>query len=75
MARILQDQGYESITLGSPNYLSTPRVLASKKNEDVLLTNLPGNKSLTLDLEFGSDNSFVSPVVDLDRVQHGPNVK
>ena len=63
-----EDQGYESITLGSPNYLSTPRVLASKKNEDVLLTDLPGNKSLTLDLEFGSDNSFVSPVVDLDRV-------
>ena len=35
------------------------------KNEDVLLTDLPGNKSLTLDLEFGSDNSFVSPLLIL----------
>jgi len=62
------DQGYESISLGVPNDLSTPRLLASKKNEDVLLNDLPGNKSFTLDLEFFSNNSFVSPAVDLDRV-------
>lgn len=62
------DQGYENISLGVPNNLSTPRLLASKKNEDVLLNDLPGNKSFTLDLEFFSNNSFVSPVVDLDRV-------
>ena len=63
------DQGYEPVTLNEPNELDTPRMIASKNNENVLLTNLPGNKSFTLDLEFFSDNSFVSPVVDLDRVQ------
>ena len=45
-------------------------MIASKNNEDVILTDLPGNKSFTLDLEFFSDNSFVSPLVDLDRVQN-----
>jgi hypothetical protein len=62
------DQGYESITIGSPNNLDTPRILASATNEATLLSNLPGNKSLTLDLEFSTTNSFVSPVVDTDRV-------
>jgi hypothetical protein len=62
------DQGYESITIGSPNNLETPRILASATNEGTLLSDLPGNKSLTLDLEFSSTNSFVSPVVDTDRV-------
>ena len=69
------DQGYEPVTLNEPNELDSPRMIASKNNEDVILTDLPGNKSFTLDLEFFSDNSFVSPLVDLDRVQHGPNVK
>jgi len=62
------DQGYESITIGSPNNLETPRILASATNEGTLLSDLPGNKSLTLDMEFSSTNSFLSPVVDLDRV-------
>jgi len=62
------DEGYESITIGSPNNLETPRILASATNEGTLLSDLPGNKSLTLDMEFSSTNSFISPVVDLDRV-------
>jgi hypothetical protein len=37
-------------------------------NEDAILTDLPANKSLTFDLEFITNNSFVSPAVDLDRV-------
>ena len=63
------DQGYEPVTLNEPNELDSPRMIASKNNENVILTDLPGNKSFTLDLEFFSDNSFVSPLVDLDRVQ------
>ena len=63
------DQGYESVTLNEPNELDSPRMIASKNNETTLLRDLPGNKSFTLDLEFFSNNSFVSPVVDLDRVQ------
>ena len=63
------DQGYEPVTLNEPNELDSPRMIASKNNENVILTDLPGNKSFTLDLEFFTNNSFVSPVVDLDRVQ------
>lgn len=62
------DQGYESITIGSPNNLESPRILASTTNENTLLSDLPGNKSVTLDMEFSSTNSFLSPAVDLDRV-------
>jgi len=62
------DVGYEAISLDKPNDLSTPRIIASRVNETSILTNLPGNKSFTLDLEFNSNNSFISPVVDLDRV-------
>lgn len=62
------DLGYESISLDKPNDLSTPRIVASKINEDSILTNLPANRSFTFDLEFNSNNSFVSPAIDLDRV-------
>ena len=62
------DLGYESISIDKPNDLSSPRIVSSKVNEDAILTDLPANKSLTFDLEFITNNSFVSPAVDLDRV-------
>ena len=63
-----EDQGYESIELNKPNNLSSPRGILSQVNETALLTTLPGNKSFTLDLQLYSENSFVSPFIDLDRV-------
>ena len=63
-----EDQGYEDIELNRPNNLSTPRAIFAKVNESNLLTELPGNKSFTLDLQLHSENSFVSPLIDLDRV-------
>ena len=51
------DQGYEPVTLNEPNELDSPRMIASKNNENVILTDLPGNKSFTLDLEFFSPPS------------------
>ena len=61
------DLGYEPISLDRPNDLSTPRIIASRVNENTILTDLPGRKSFTFDLELLSENSFVSPVIDLDR--------
>jgi CBS domain-containing protein len=61
------DLGYEPISLDRPNDLSTPKIIASRVNENTILTDLPGRKSFTFDLELFSENSFVSPVVDLDR--------
>ena len=62
------DQGFESVALNAQNHFETPRMVASKVNEDRQLSDLPGNKSLTFEVLMTSDNPNVSPVVDLDRV-------
>jgi len=62
------DQGFQPISLNSQNHFETPRMVASKVNEDRQLSDLPGNKSLTLEVLMTSNNSNVSPVIDLDRV-------
>ena len=58
------DNGFESIVLNKPNFLSTPRAIFSKVNEDQKLTNVPGNKSMTLRLFLNSVDTRVSPVID-----------
>ena len=62
------DQGYESVSLQSNNVLSTPRIVASKNNELAKLTDFPGRKSFTLQANLSTDDSKVSPMIDLDRV-------
>ena len=62
-----EDAGYSSISLDSDNYFDTPRLIASKVNSDNLLTNLPGNKSLEIEINMRSYDPRVSPVIDLDR--------
>ena len=62
------DNGFVSIDLGGQNTFDTPRLIASKVNEDDKLSGLPGNKSFTLETIMVSGDSDVSPVVDLDRV-------
>ena len=62
------DQGFESITIDDQNHFETPRMIASKVNEDRQLSDLPGNKSMTFEVLLSSDNANVSPVIDLDRV-------
>ena len=62
------DQGFESISIDEQNHFETPRMIASKVNEDRQLTNLPGNKSLTFEAILVTSDPNVSPVIDLDRV-------
>ena len=62
------DQGFENISLKKSNYLTSPRMIASKVNETNDLTSLPGNKSFTMNMNLSTSDSRVSPVVDLDRV-------
>jgi len=62
------DKGFESISLRGANYLTSPRLIASRINETNLLSTLQGNKSFTLALNLTSANSALSPVIDLDRV-------
>ena len=57
----------ESVFLNGTNYLDSPRLIASKINEDRFLTNVEGNKSLNMTLFLDSTDSTVSPVVDAQR--------
>jgi len=58
------DQGYESVQINEVNYFETPRLVCSELNEEEYLTNLPKNKSLTVDLQLSSSDPNLSPVVD-----------
>ena len=62
------DQGFEEISISNSNYFSTPRIIASKVNEDAKLTNLPGNKSMTMRFNLGTTDSRVSPMIDTQRM-------
>lgn len=61
------DKGFNDISLNANNYYDSPRLIASKVNEDERLDNLPGNKSLNVNLQLSSANPVLSPIVDLDR--------
>ena len=63
-----QDQGFESISLNGITYFETPRIIASKINEDNQLTSLPGSKSFTTEYVLTSKDTNVSPMIDLDRL-------
>ena len=62
------DNGYESVTLNETNYLETPRLIASKVNEDQYLTEMEGKKSLHMKLTLTTSDSRITPVVDTRRV-------
>ena len=61
------DKGFNDINLNANNYYDSPRLIASKVNEDERLDTLPGNKSLNVNLELSSVNPVLSPMIDLDR--------
>jgi len=61
------DQGFEAISISRSNYFSTPRIIASKDNEDTYLDELPGNKSFTMNLDLITDDTRISPAVDLNQ--------
>jgi hypothetical protein len=62
------DNGYENISLNSNNYLSSTRIICSKVNEEARFEDFPGKKSLTLEMVLSTNDSKVSPMIDLDRV-------
>ena len=63
-----QDQGFENVSLNGVNYFTSPRIVASKINEQNQLTSLPGSKSFTMELVFNTEDQNVSPVIDIDRL-------
>ena len=62
------DSGFTEINLNENNYLNSTRIVAAKVNEKQNLNSLIGNKSLTLNMELNTQNSYVSPTIELQRV-------
>ena len=62
------DLGFETVSLNRPNYLSSPRLIASNINATNSLTELPGNKSLNLSVQLSTTDSRLSPSIDGQRV-------
>ena len=62
------EQSMESVAIGQNNFLSTPRIIASKINETNKLSALPGNKSMNMQLNLSTGDSRVSPVIDSQRM-------
>lgn len=59
--------GFSPISLDETTEFPNPRLIGSRVNELDNLSSLPGNKSLTLRLNLVSNDSNLSPVVDLER--------
>ena len=58
------DQGFEPTVLNQTTFFPTPRLVASKINEDARLESLPKNKSLTLSVDMSSEDPNLSPALD-----------
>ena len=63
-----QDQGFETIDISGQNNFDSPRMIASKVNEQDKLSALPGSKSFTMELVLSTRDPNVSPVIDTDRM-------
>ena len=59
------DLGYDPIQLNVVSQFPTPRLVASRVNETARLTTLPLNKSLTLKVDFSTEDPNLSPVMDI----------
>ena len=58
------DQGFEPAILNTTTFFPTPRLVASKINENARLDTLPKNKSLTLNVNMSTQDPNLSPVLD-----------
>ena len=61
------DQGFETVTINETNYLDSPRLIASSINEFNYLGSVPDNKSFNMRVLLSTNNSRISPVIDLQR--------
>ena len=61
------DNGYEDLSLNSDNDFNTMRAICSRINELEYLST-PNNKSLSLQIQLNTNDSKVSPMIDLERI-------
>ena len=63
-------QGTESVAINQSNYMNTPRMIASRVNEtnNDSITVLPGDRSFNMTLNLNSNDSRISPTIDMERI-------
>jgi hypothetical protein len=61
------DEGFTNISLDGTVFFDTPRLIASPVNESKNISGTPGNKSFTMEFLMKSENSLLSPVLDIER--------
>jgi len=64
-ASFVKDTTFRDVTLNDINYFLATKIIASKQNE---ISNMSGGKSLDLELNYFSDSTHLSPVVDTQRM-------
>ena len=64
------DKGYESITLNKSNYLTSPRIIASRVNEtsNSSIQVFPGDRSFNVKLNMTSNDNRLTPIIDTQRM-------
>ena len=70
-----RDNGFEPVSLNETNYLKSSRLMASQVNADDKLSLLPGNKSFTMNINLTTDDSTLSPLIDLKKSQYYSHIK
>ena len=60
--------GFEDIVINQKNYFDSPRMIASKVNEDANLSTQPGSKSMNMRLFLNTVDTRLTPVIDTQRV-------
>ena len=61
------DEGFTDISLNDLVVFDSPRLIASPINETQNITGTPGNKSFTMEFSLTTENSLVSPVLDVEK--------
>ena len=64
-----QDRGFEPLSLSGKTKFSETKMVASIDNEQAQLTDLPGSKSFTIEMQLSTLNENLSPVIDAFRSQ------
>ena len=60
------DQGFTDVNMHEPTYFPSVRQVASEVNETAYLSDLPGNKSLSMLMDMTSSDRRLSPMINLD---------
>ena len=64
------NEGFEDVTLNATNYLTSPRIIASRVNEinNATLDEFAGDRSFNMTISLQSNDSRLSPIVDTQRM-------